>query len=176
MWDACVLAAQEPGGMEVARFTCGLLMELLGVGCPVERRAEALAGLTRHFGFIWDVGNMKAEIPGDGEAEVTFTRAGDVGRCVATACLLPEGQWGGEMGVVGETVRMVDVVGMIERVRGREMEVRFVGVEELEGRVRSMQGVMEEKKGDLGAVMGHFQAECLLAMAKGGGDREGGVE
>lgn len=111
---------------------------------------------------------MKAEIPGDGEAEVTFTRAGDVGRCVAAACLMPKGQWGGEMGVVGETVRMVDVVGMIERGRGREMEVRFVGVEELEGRVRDTRAVMEEKEGDVGARMGHFRAEGLLAMAKGG--------
>lgn len=31
---------------------------------------------------------------------------------------MPEGQWGEEMGVVGKTVRMGDVVGMIERVRG----------------------------------------------------------
>lgn len=47
-------------------------MELLGVGCPV----EALAGLTRHVSFVWDVGNMKAEIPGDGRAAVTFRGRG----------------------------------------------------------------------------------------------------
>lgn len=68
---------------------------------------------------------------------------------------------------------MVDVVRMIEKVRGKEMEVRFVGVEDLEGRVKSMKGVMEEREGDLGAVMGHCHAEALVATAKGGGTVRG---
>ena len=52
-----------------------------------------------------------------------MTEIGDIGRFVAAACSLPK--WERNFGMVGETLRMDDVVRLIEGVREKKMDVEF---------------------------------------------------
>jgi hypothetical protein len=136
VWDACAAAtaAAERRGFEWASMQCGLFMNYLGVGA--EREAEALAGKRDDGEHFFFVGAMRAEIPlGEGGVvpRMSMTEIGDVGRFVAAACSLP--RWEERMGMVGETVRMDEIVRMVESLRGRRMEVVY----------RPMERIREEK-------------------------------
>ena len=52
-----------------------------------------------------------------------MTEIGDIGRFVAAACSLPK--WERSFGMVGETLRMDEVVRLIEEVREKKMDVEF---------------------------------------------------
>lgn len=117
---------------EYAAFHTGLFMNYLGYGAPDEKAATHAMKDT--WVYIWDVKNMKAAIPltRDGKIpSITLTEIGDVGRFAAAACLLPEGSWQEDFSMVGETLRMDDVVKKIEEVRGGKMEVSYRSYEQI---------------------------------------------
>jgi hypothetical protein len=144
VWAACERAAGERRGQfEWASMQCGLFMNYLGVGAA--REAEAVAGMREDGEHFFFVRGMRAEIPageGGGPPRISMTEIGDVGRFVAAACGLDK--WEARMGMVGETVRMDELVRMVEEVRGRKMEVVY----------RSLGRIREEKENekDLGKV------------------------
>ncbi len=109
---------------EYAGFHVGLFMNYLGYGARDE--AAATHGMRDTWVFVWDVKNMKARIPLTRSKEIpslTLTEIGDVGRFVAAACLLSKGNWQEDFGMAGETLRMDEVVDLIEEVRGGKMKV-----------------------------------------------------
>lgn len=123
--DACAQAAKTNPEFEFACFHVGLFMNYLGYGAKNDEKA-ATHEMRDTWVFIWDVLNMKAALPisSDGEIpQITMTEIGDVGRFVAAACLLPKGSWKADMGIVGETLRLDEVVAIIEKIRGSKMEV-----------------------------------------------------
>jgi hypothetical protein len=130
---ACREAKIQHPGFEWAGFHVGLFMNYLGYGATNE--AEALAGKENDGVFVFDVKNLRAEIPLTARGEVpriTMTEIGDVGRFVAAACDLPPGTWKEEFGAVGETLSMDEVVAIVERVRGRKVQVKYRTHEEIE--------------------------------------------
>ena len=71
---------------------------------------------------------MKARIALSPEGNIprlSLTEISDVGRFTAAACLLPTGAWKEEFNFVGEAIRMDEVIEIIEKVRGRKMEVIY---------------------------------------------------
>ena len=132
VWDECKkTAAEHPGRFEWAAFHLGLFMNYLGLGCP---NKDALAGLQDEYKFIWDVENMHAEIPLTEKGDIpriTLTELRDVGKYVSFACDLPFGQWKQDMGMAGDTRTMDEVVTIIEKVRGRKMEIAYRPLEKI---------------------------------------------
>ncbi|KAF1808843.1 NAD(P)-binding protein [Eremomyces bilateralis CBS 781.70] len=124
LWPLCERAAKEHPGFEWTRFAVGMFMNYLGYGC--EREAEALNGMEDNGAKFVYVGEMRMEmaVREDGEpARITLTEIGDVGRFVAAACCLPDGKWTTEMGMAGETLRFDEIAKIIEKIRGREIEI-----------------------------------------------------
>ena len=78
--------------------------------------------------------NMKARIPLSPEGNIprlSLTELSDVVRFTAAACLLPKGAWKEEFNFVGESIRMDEVVKVIEEVRGQKMEVSYCPYEQI---------------------------------------------
>lgn len=123
VWDAT-----KASGLEYTQFTCGVLMNYLGTGAP-KGETEALNGL-RPWNFVVNVKAGTADLPGDGNAKLTFTRVEDVGKFVAAALDLNE--WEEEMGMVGSTMSYNEVVGAIEKITQRKMLVKENSEEELQ--------------------------------------------
>lgn len=124
--DACHEAKRKEAQFEYTRFHLGIFMNYLGHGAKNEEVAKN--GLNDTWVFVWDVKNMKAEIPLTKEGNVpqmSTMEMGDVGSFVAAACLLPPGAWKEDFGMVGETIRLDEVVKIIEKVRGQNMEVTY---------------------------------------------------
>jgi len=124
VWEACEKAKSDYPGFECAGFEVGLFMNYLGKGSRNEE--EALAGNHDNAQFVYYMRDMKAFIPlkPDGTIpRITMTEIGDIGRFVAAACSLPK--WERSFGMVGSTMRMDEVVKLIEDVRQRKMDVTF---------------------------------------------------
>ncbi|KAB2569170.1 hypothetical protein DBV05_g12156 [Lasiodiplodia theobromae] len=170
VWDAC-----RASGLECARFRCGAFMNYLGVGrafSSEDAREKALAGLRGDGPVWWDFEGGVAELPVVVEAEgeegggkrrfprVTLTEIDDVGRFVAAACALTEGSWLEEMDMVGETVRVDEVVGLVKECLGIELKVVGVTREELERRVSEVEGVGKTRE----EVLKKMIAQLSLVM------------
>jgi hypothetical protein len=124
VWDACKEAMKSHPGFEWAGFHNGLFMNYLGNGCRNEE--EALAGKSDDGETIYYMAGMVAKIPlrADGKVpRISMTEIGDIGRFVAAACSLPK--WEENFSMVGQTLRMDEIVALIEKVRGKKMEVEY---------------------------------------------------
>jgi nucleoside-diphosphate-sugar epimerase len=125
--EACRAAKQKSPEFEYTGFHVGLFMNYLGAGAPDEE--AALHGFNDNWKDVWwHPREMKAEIPltKDGTVpSITMTEIRDVGRFVAAACLLPDGTWQENFSMVGETIPMDEIVSIIERVRGKKMDVEY---------------------------------------------------
>lgn len=166
MLDACRAAATQNPGFEYAGFHLGLFMNYLGYGAPDEE--PALNGLSDSWRFVWDVEGMRARIPLTREGRVprlSMMEIGDVGRFVAAACVLPAGTWREDFSMEGATVRLDEVVRIVEEVRGRKMEVVY----------RPYEMVCEEEEREQVAYPDKFwgQLERMVARERVG---EGVVE
>jgi NmrA-like family len=123
--DAC-RDARGRGVLETARFHCGGFMNILALGLEDGKRTMLKHGYADDP-IIWNVKDMTAEVPvkeNGSTPRMTLTKIGDIGRFVAAACELEDGKWEEDMGMVGETIAISDVVRLIEEVRGRKMDVK----------------------------------------------------
>ena len=127
-----VLEATKASGMEFAQFTCGIFMNYLGTGTPKEG-IDALSGL-RPWNFVIDTKAGTADLPGDGNAKLTFTRLQDVGKFVAAALELDK--WEEEMGMVGSTMSYREVVSAVEKVTKKKMSVKENSAEKLKKMIK----------------------------------------
>lgn len=146
---------------EYAGFHVGLFMNYLGYGAPDSETATH--GMRDTWVFVWDVNHMRARIPltRDGKVpSMTLTEISDVGRFVAAACLLPKGRWQEDFSMAGETLRLDEVVKMIEEVRGGTVDVKHRPHETIE---------REEEAEDIGYPNKFWlQIELLVAENKVG--------
>lgn len=168
IWKAC-----EESGMEWTRYECGLFMNYLGFGVSGGRelREEALAGRERDGEWFYYSSGCRAELPvkADGTfPRVTLMAVEDIGKFVAKSLELPLGSWETTSYMVGETLRMDEVVRIAEKVMGKKWEVETVSPEELEARIEGL-GLEEEAGSKLWAQL----ALCYARDAEGEGWFEG---
>ena len=78
-----VWEATKASGMEYTQFTCGMFMNTLGNGSPIMDKQAPSSLLP--WPFVINVIAGTADLPGDGNNKLTFTRAQDIGRFVAAA-------------------------------------------------------------------------------------------
>ncbi|OMP87750.1 hypothetical protein BK809_0007839 [Diplodia seriata] len=169
VWAACVRS-----GLEVARFRCGGFMNYLALGrgfADEEARERAVAGFDAGEAepFLWDLGRGVAELPvraDGGWPRVTLTEVDDVGRFVAAACALTEGSWVREMDMVGETVGVGEVVGLVGECLGVGLRVVPVRREEWERRAAEVEGVGRTRE----EVVRKMHAQFALVILE---EREG---
>lgn len=122
-------------------------MNYLGLGRDFgedeELEQEVLQGFV-DVPVIWDIAAGVAEVPvkADGSTpKITLTDIRDIGRFVAAACELPDGEWAGSMEMVGETISLDEVTELIEEVSGRKLERRPDDREALQQRVDGIEGI-----------------------------------
>ena len=141
-WQECMKS-----GLECTRFGGGMFMNYLGLGRDFgedeELEQEVLQGFV-DVPVIWDIAAGVAEVPvkADGSTpKITLTDIRDIGRFVAAACELPDGEWAGSMEMVGETISLDEVTELIEEVSGRKLERRPDDREALQQRVDGIEGI-----------------------------------
>jgi hypothetical protein len=164
IWDACRKAKNENPGFEWAIFSLGLFMNYLGNGCANE--TEALAGKSDDGEAIFFMKDLKADIPtGEGGKipRLTLTEMGDVGKFVAAACDLPQGQWREDFEMAGETLRMDQVVELIEKVRGKKMAVTYRSVEQIREELKNTDDFLKVFWLELDLVyVADLEGECIM--------------
>jgi hypothetical protein len=143
VWKACEEAALVRG-MEWTRYECGLFMNYLGFGVPSHGpggeglREEALAGREGDGEWFYYASEYRAELPVKADRtfpRMTLTAVEDVGKFVAKSLDLLPGSWETTSYMVGETLRMDEVVRIAEKVMGRKWDVKTVSPEELEAKI-----------------------------------------
>ena len=153
-----VLEATKASGMEYTQFTCGIFMNYLGTGTPKEG-TEVLSGL-RPWNFVINTKAGTADLPGDGNTKLTFTRLQDVGTFVAAALDLDK--WEEQMGMVGDTMSYNEVVGAIEKVTKRKMLVKENSEDELKKLIEEVEGARFYNQVRLSIAQGKVQVEPTL--------------
>ncbi|MCJ1402168.1 hypothetical protein MMC11_005387 [Xylographa trunciseda] len=148
-----VWEATKASGLEYTNFATGLFMNAFVTGTP-RGQEEALEGL-RPWNFVVNVKLGNADIPGDGNAKVTMTTMGDVGKFVTAALDLEK--WEEEMGMVGEDLTFNEVVAITEKVTKRKFLVKYKSFEEL-----------DELADNSPDFIVKFANQIQRAMAKGG--------
>ncbi|KAL2807827.1 hypothetical protein BJX63DRAFT_57336 [Aspergillus granulosus] len=169
VWNA-VCAAVQRGDIDAAAFPCGMFMNYLAVGSihsaddlPFYKRENPLAGF-REGPLMFHLAGPEpwVEVPltQTGEfPELSMTDIRDVGKFVVAALGI-EVPWGGrELGMVGETANMSDIVGIIEGVLGKKVEVRGVTRAELQTRLERI---------DQGDFLGRIDLEYTMVCGTGG--------
>lgn len=148
----------KASGMEYTQFNCGIFMNTLGTGTP-NGEAEALGGL-RPWTFVINMEAGTADLPGDGNAKLTFTRTQDIGKFVASALELEK--WEEEMGMVGSTMSYNEVIGAIEKVTKRKMLVKHNSEEDLKKMIREDEGARFYNQVRLSIAQGEAAVEPTL--------------
>lgn len=153
-----VWEATKASGMEYTQFTCGIFMNTLGTGTP-RGETEALGGL-RPWTFVINMKAGTADLPGDGNGKLKFTRTQDIGRFVAAALDLEK--WEEEMGMVGTTASYNEVIGAIEKVTRRKMLVKHNSREELKKMIMEDEGARFYNQVRLSIAQGEAFVEPTL--------------
>ena len=159
VWQAC-----KEIGLEVARFSNGMFINYLGMGCGM-RGKERLAsqGLVEEA-IIWDVKGRTAEVPVKDNGtfpRITLTNIGDVRTFVAAACELEMGRWEEDMGIVGQTPGVDQVTEMLEAVVGAKFEVKTVGRSKLQERANSVNGIGRDRQEVLKKMISQIELVML---------------
>ncbi|KAF4539271.1 Phenylcoumaran benzylic ether reductase PCBER like atypical a SDR [Lasiodiplodia theobromae] len=154
--------------LEWTRFTIGTFMDYFG--------APHIKTYLPPNSWPIDMINAAAALPGDGEAQMTFTYSFDVAQFVVKSLDLP--RWDEEMRIVGDTVKLNDFLKMAEEARGKKFDVKYDDMEKLQrGEVTELPG-MESlyiyfPKSELQETMsafGQWTVQGFMAL-----DREGAL-
>jgi hypothetical protein len=160
VWKACrEAAAVHAGKFEWASFHLGAFMNYLGWGCQTE---DALNGLADDTAFIFDIKNMRANIPLNREGKaprITMTELGDVGKFVSAAIELPFGQWKEHMGMAGDVKRTDEIVALIEEARGKKMQITYRPFEQIQIEAKTEQNPLAKLWLDLEEAFARDQDE-----------------
>ncbi|KAF2718517.1 NAD(P)-binding protein [Polychaeton citri CBS 116435] len=170
VWQACL-----ESGLEVAQFSGGGFMNYLLIGFEFGtgetadgRREKAWAGLVDNEpAYVWDWRCDKVDLlmRDDGtSARVTMTSIDDIGKFVAAACTLPDGQWEQSMQMVGETVEIGAATEVLEEVSGRNFNKKLlVTREDLEKRIERIQCFGNDE----GEIIKKLVTQCEIIMVEG---------
>ena len=141
IWDLCL-----DSGLECARFFVGMFMNYLGQGCPADRREEALAGLEDDLMLDFiniEAGHTLIPVTTDGRpCRLSLCELNDVGRFVAAALNLEA--WLPDMGMVGSTTTVEEIVWVVER-NGRLMKTTKFTKADAQQRILKFDQQMERR-------------------------------
>jgi hypothetical protein len=167
IWDLCL-----GSGLECTRFFVGMFMNYLGQGCPADRREEALAGLEDDLMLDFiniEAGRTLIPVTSDGRpCRLSLCELNDVGRFVAAALNLET--WEKEMGMVGSTTTVEEIVWVAERT-GRLMKTETFTKANAQQRIRKFDQQLERRftlnawKGRMVAQMVEFMCEDEVGCA-----------
>jgi uncharacterized protein YbjT (DUF2867 family) len=159
VWDLCL-----DSGLECTRFFVGLFMNYLAHDCPADRREEALAGLEDDLMLDFidiEAGHALLPLTSDGRpCRLSLCEIKDVGKFVAAALDLET--WEKEMGMVGSTTTVEEIVWVAERT-GRLMKTETFTKVHAQQSIRTFERQLERRftqkawKGKMFAQM----VECL---------------
>lgn len=122
-------------------------MNYLALGKDFGGNAEREKDVTQNLddmSIIWDIPRTTVEMPvkDDGSApRITMTDLRDIGRFVAAACELPNGQWQRSMEMAGETIDADEVTKIISEVSGKNFKRNTVDRETLQSRADNIEGI-----------------------------------
>ncbi|KAJ3775746.1 hypothetical protein FB446DRAFT_723975 [Lentinula raphanica] len=144
---------QERPEFEYSLFNCGVFMNYLGYGNtkPDGHRAH---GHMPHFPYVFDLSKRSADIPGDGEKQLIYTRAEDVGKFVAAATQLEA--WEEYYEMAGDVLTMNEILHLCEDACGTKFDVKYNSREEIHARLGPPEKTME-----------NFFVQFLLAIMDG---------
>ena len=161
IWDSCL-----GSGLECTRFFVGMFMNYLGQGCPAGRREEALAGLEDDLMLDFiniEAGHTLVPVTSDGRpCRLSLCELNDVGRFVAAALNLET--WEKEMGMVGSTTTVEEIVWVVER-NGRLMKTKSFTKADAQQRIRNFDQQLEQKF-TLKALKGRMVAQMVECMCE----------
>ncbi|KAJ3778177.1 hypothetical protein FB446DRAFT_714579 [Lentinula raphanica] len=148
---------ERADSFEYSLFECGIFMNYLGYG-NTKPGGDKVHGHLARFPLIFNLSTQSADIPGDGEKQLWYTRAEDVGKFVAAATQLDS--WEVYNNMAGEILSMNEVVRLCEDVCGTNFTVKYNTREEL---VARMSPAPEQ-------AMANFFTESFIAVLDGGFD------
>ncbi|KAL4866252.1 hypothetical protein BDV12DRAFT_210613 [Aspergillus spectabilis] len=163
VWNAVQSAVRE-GKIDAAAFPVGMFMNYLAIGIPDKaKEQEALAGFKEGplmFHLDEDPAWIEVPVSETGEwPDVTMTDIRNVGEFVVAALGI-QGRWGGrELGIAGDTRNLREVVDIIRRTLGREVQGREVSA-----------GQLRERKEKLGEwdILAKMEIDYTMICGKGG--------
>ncbi|KAJ4479950.1 hypothetical protein J3R30DRAFT_3288467 [Lentinula aciculospora] len=145
---------ERPNSFEYSLFSCGVFMNYLGYG-NAKPKGHKAHGHMPHFPYTFDLSKQSADIPGDGERQIVYTRVEDVGKFVAAATQLETWEEYNEM--AGEVLTMNKVLRLCEDVCGTKFKVNYTSRENL---VANLDPSPEK-------IMMNFFVEFLIAIVDG---------
>ncbi|KAJ3930259.1 MAG: hypothetical protein NXY57DRAFT_962854 [Lentinula lateritia] len=149
---------ERTDSFEYSLFSCGVFMNYLGYG-NTKPEGHKAHGHMPHFPYIFDLSKHSADIPGDGEKQIVYTRAEDVGKFVAAATQLEAWEEYSEM--AGDVLTMNEVLRLCEDVCGTgKFNVKYNSREDIAARLSPSPETTEK-------IMENFFAEFLLAIMDG---------
>ncbi|KAM5346236.1 hypothetical protein ACJ41O_009241 [Fusarium nematophilum] len=115
--------ALEASGLEYARISNGFLLDYWS--------APRLPSYLREIFVMWvDFAHNFAALPGDGNATIVVTHSQDVGRAVARLLSLP--RWEPRYCVIGNRLKMNQIVQMAEEIKGQKFQVHYDSADSLQ--------------------------------------------
>ncbi|KAK5116966.1 hypothetical protein LTR62_006687 [Meristemomyces frigidus] len=108
--------------IETTVFVCGILYEHFQPNGLGQTRMGLGSGMSKEGDFVMNCRAMSAQVPAynaNGQPDVTIcmTAAEDVARFVTRALDMP--QWPAEMRMRGERIKLKDLVGLVQQMKGR---------------------------------------------------------
>ena len=161
IWDLCL-----DSGLECTRFFVGMFMNYLGQGCPMDRREEALAGLEDDLMLDFidiEAGHTLIPVTSEGQpCRLSLCEVNDVGRFVAAALSLET--WLPEMGMVGSTTTVEEIVWVVER-NGRLMKTKTFTKADAQQRIRDFDEQLKQRFTPK-ALKGRMLAQMVACMCE----------
>ncbi|KAF9067215.1 hypothetical protein BDP27DRAFT_1196254, partial [Rhodocollybia butyracea] len=146
---------ERPDTFEYSLINCGVFMNYLGFG-NTKSEGHKAHGHLASFPYIFDLSKKTADIPGDGEKQIVYTRAEDVGKFTAAATQLET--WEEHLDMAGDVLTMNEMVRLLEEIRGEKFSVKRNSREEILARMSSS---------DSEGFMQNFHEEFFLAFVDG---------
>ncbi|KAI1915123.1 hypothetical protein LOZ61_001798 [Ophidiomyces ophidiicola] len=125
--NATSLSLLQQSGMEYTVFTCGIFYERFAPGGMAAFQLGRGSYIDQEGEYLINVRSMKADIPylSDGRNSVVcMTSAQDVARAVVAALDLP--RWPTEFTMYGERTYLTNLVGIVETVFSRPVQMSFL--------------------------------------------------
>ncbi|KAJ3885456.1 hypothetical protein GG344DRAFT_59204 [Lentinula edodes] len=125
---------ERPDSFEFSIINCSMFMNYLGYGNTKPEGHKAFGHLGA-FPYVYDLSKHTADIPGDGEKQIRYTSADDVGKFVAAATQLDV--WEEHFEMAGEVTTMNEILRMCEDVCGSKFDVKYNSREDVVARMSS---------------------------------------
>ncbi|KAK2756740.1 hypothetical protein FQN54_005186 [Arachnomyces sp. PD_36] len=144
-----VWEAVKASGLEGTRFNCGLFMDYLAVGSAYSQRDAPATFREPPYLFHFADGWVEIPTKQDGSSpRVSLTAIDDIGKFVSASLDLTE--WPEELDMIGETIRLDQVVEEAEKVLGMSLRVRRLDKTDTQKRLDAVDpkdfiGVMESQ-------------------------------